>query len=68
MKESRFRSDIRKKFFTLRVVRYWNRLPRHIMDGPSLEVCTARLDGSLSNLIWWKVSLITAGELDLIEL
>ena len=42
--------DIRKKFFTMRVVRPWNRLPREA-DTPSLEVFKARLDGALSNLI-----------------
>lgn len=68
MKESRLRLDIRKIFFTIRVVRHWNRLLRHIMDGSSPEMCTARLDGSLSNLIWRKVSQLAAGELDLIEL
>ncbi|KFW09688.1 hypothetical protein N327_05915, partial [Fulmarus glacialis] len=51
MKESRFRLDIRKKFFTVRVVRHWNRLPREVVDAPSLEVFKARLDGALSNLI-----------------
>ncbi|KFQ97322.1 hypothetical protein Y956_12898, partial [Nipponia nippon] len=42
--------DIRKKFFTLRVVRHQNRLPREAVDAPSLEVFKARLDGALSNL------------------
>ncbi|KFW00060.1 hypothetical protein N327_02846, partial [Fulmarus glacialis] len=51
LKESRFRLDIRKKFFTMRVVKHWNRLPREVVDAPSLETFKARLDGALSNLI-----------------
>jgi len=51
VKESRFRLDIRKKIFTLRVVRHWNRLPREAVAAPSLEVFKARLDGALSNLL-----------------
>ncbi|KFR03124.1 hypothetical protein Y956_08234, partial [Nipponia nippon] len=51
LKEGRFRLDIRKKFFTMRVVRHWNRLPRESVDAPSLEVLKARLDGALSNLV-----------------
>ncbi|KFM05120.1 hypothetical protein AS27_03742, partial [Aptenodytes forsteri] len=51
LKEGRFRLDIRKKFFTMRVVRHWHRLPREVVDAPSLEVFKARLDGALSNLI-----------------
>ena len=43
--------DVRKKFFTVRVVRHWNRLPREVMDAPSLEVFEARMDGALSNLV-----------------
>ncbi|KFR06373.1 hypothetical protein Y956_08571, partial [Nipponia nippon] len=51
VKEYRFRLDIRKKFFTMRVVRHWNRLPREAVDAPSLEAFKARLDGALSNLV-----------------
>ena len=51
LKEGRFRLDIRKKFFTVRVVRHWNRLLREVVDAPSLEVFKARLDGALSDLV-----------------
>ena len=51
LKEGRFRLDIRKKFFTVRVVKHWNKLPREVVDVPSLEVLKARLDGALSNLV-----------------
>ena len=47
LKEGRFRLDIGKKF-TVRVVRHWNRLPRKVVDVPSLG---AKLDGALRNLI-----------------
>jgi len=62
--EGRFRLDIRKKFFTMRVVKHWHRLPREAVAAPSLEVFKARLDGALSNLGWWKVSLLMAGGLE----
>ncbi|KFV55399.1 hypothetical protein N328_11514, partial [Gavia stellata] len=51
VKEGRFRLDIRKKFFTMRVVRHWNKLPREVVDAPTLEVFKARLDGALSSLV-----------------
>ncbi|KFQ02865.1 hypothetical protein N329_03271, partial [Haliaeetus albicilla] len=47
----RFRLNIRKKFFTVRVVRHWNRLPREVVDAPSLDAFKARLDGALSSLV-----------------
>ncbi|KFQ04536.1 hypothetical protein N329_11744, partial [Haliaeetus albicilla] len=51
LKEGRFRLDVRKKFFTVRVVRHWDRLPREAVDAPSLKVFKAKLDGALSKLI-----------------
>ena len=51
LEEGRFRLDIRKKFFTVRVVRHWSRLPSEVVDAPSLEAFKARLDGAVSNLV-----------------
>ncbi|KFQ13792.1 hypothetical protein N330_07627, partial [Leptosomus discolor] len=48
--EGRFRLGI-KKFFTLRVVRRWNRLPKEVVDAPPLELFKTTLDGALSNLV-----------------
>ncbi|KFO76555.1 hypothetical protein N303_11447, partial [Cuculus canorus] len=50
LERGRFRLDIRKNFFTMRVVRHWNRLPKEIVDAPSLEMFKARLDGALGSL------------------
>jgi len=43
--------DIRKKAFTVRLVRHWNKLPRDMVDAPSLETFKMRLDQALGNLI-----------------
>jgi len=46
--ESGFSLDIRKKYFTIRVVKHWNSLPREVVEAPSLETFKARLDRALS--------------------
>ncbi|GAB0191594.1 hypothetical protein GRJ2_001624700 [Grus japonensis] len=51
LKEGQFRSDVRKKFFTVRVARHWNRLPREVVEAPSLEVFKTRLDEALGNVV-----------------
>ncbi|KFR12739.1 hypothetical protein N306_08806, partial [Opisthocomus hoazin] len=51
LRKGRFRLDTRKKFFTMRAVKHWNRLPREAVEAPSLETFKARLDRALSNLI-----------------
>ncbi|KFQ40320.1 hypothetical protein N332_01088, partial [Mesitornis unicolor] len=51
LREGRFRLDIRKTFFTMRVVKHWNRLPIEVVGAPSLETFKVRLDGALSSLV-----------------
>ena len=51
LKEGRFRLHIRDKFFMMKVMKYWHRLPRQAVDAPSVETFKARLDGVLSNLV-----------------
>jgi len=48
----------------MRVVKHWHRLPREAVAAPSLAAFKVRLDGALSNLVWWKVSLLMAGALE----
>ncbi|KFW80732.1 hypothetical protein N305_10768, partial [Manacus vitellinus] len=44
--QGRFRLDIRKRFFTQRMARYWNRLPREVVTAPSLTEFKKLLDAS----------------------
>ena len=57
LRQGRFRLDIRRKFFTQRVVTHWNRLSKEAVDAPSMEAFKAKTDGILGSLIYWLATL-----------
>ena len=51
LRQGRFRLDTRRKFFTQRVVMHRNKLPKEVVDAPSLKAFTTRLDVGLDSLV-----------------
>ena len=56
LRQGRFRLDMRRKFFTQRVVRHWDRLPKEAVDAPYLQAFKARMDVALGSLVCWLVT------------
>ncbi|KFV76713.1 hypothetical protein N308_04517, partial [Struthio camelus australis] len=46
-----FRLNMRKNFFPVTVTEHWNRLPREVVESPSLEIFKTRLDVILGNML-----------------
>ena len=60
--QGRFRLDIRNNFFTERAVRRWTRLPRAVVESPSLEGVKNRVDVALGDMVvlgGWLDSMIS---------
>jgi len=51
LKHRKFRLNMRKNFFPVRVMEPWNRLPREVVDSPSLEIFKTCLDKVLCRLL-----------------
>jgi len=59
LKPGKFRLNMRKNFFPLRATEHWNRLPREVVESPSLEIFKTPLDKVLCRLLW--VTLLRPG-------
>ncbi|KFV83992.1 hypothetical protein N308_10811, partial [Struthio camelus australis] len=51
LKHRQFCLNLRKNFFAVRVSEHWNRLPRGVVESPSLEIFKTRLDVILGNVL-----------------
>ena len=59
LKQKKFQLNTRKNFFPLRVTEPWPRLPREVVESPSLEIFQTHLNAVLCSLLW--VTLLGQG-------
>jgi len=59
LKQRKFQLNTRKNFFPLRVMEPWHRVPREVVESPSLEIFKTCLDKVLCSLLW--VTLLCQG-------
>jgi len=51
LRQGRFRLDIRKNFCTEGAVKHWNRLPREVVEAPSLKAFKRPIDAELREMV-----------------
>ncbi|KFQ32468.1 hypothetical protein N332_06826, partial [Mesitornis unicolor] len=51
LEHRRFNPNMRKSFFTVRMTEHWTRLPREVVESPSLETLKTHLDVFLCDLV-----------------
>ena len=52
LEHRKFRSNMLKKFFMVRMTEHWNKLPRELVESPSMEIFKTHPDKYLCDLLW----------------